>query len=120
MKAAEFALVVAKATGSTITAVYFRETRQATPVSRVSDVTDTHRAAFRKLDQIAAFHGVDIDKVVSAGSSPELAILRHARRGRFNLIILGVSRRAGEDLSYGTVADTLLETADRSFVFVET
>lgn len=120
MKAAEFALVVAKATGSTITAVYFRDSKQATLVSRVSDVSDPHRAAFRKLDQIASFHGIDIDKVVSTGSSPELAILKHARRGRFNLIILGVSRRAGEDLSYGTVADTLLETADRSFVFVET
>jgi len=31
----------------------------------------------------------------------------------------GVNRRAGADLSYGTVAETLLETAHRSVVFVE-
>ncbi len=49
--------------------------------------------------------------------APELSILSHARRGRHNLIILGVGRRAGEGLSFGAIAGTLLETSDRSLVF---
>lgn len=54
------------------------------------------------------------------GPSPELSILRHARSGKYNLIVLGVSKRASGSLSYGSVADTLLQTADRSCVFIET
>jgi nucleotide-binding universal stress UspA family protein len=61
-----------------------------------------------------------VEKIVQEGNSPELAILRQARKGRYNLIVLGVSRRAGKRLSYGRIADTLVETADRSFILVET
>ncbi|WP_348651627.1 cation:proton antiporter [Rhizobium sp. BG6] len=120
MKSAEFACVIAKASGAAISAVYFQEPGQAVSLSRVSDTGNVHRAAFHRIDQIAGFYGVEVEKVVSQGPSPELAILTHARKGKFNLIILGVSRRTGTILSYGTIADTLLETADRSFVFIET
>jgi Kef-type K+ transport system membrane component KefB/nucleotide-binding universal stress UspA family protein len=120
MKAAEFAFVVGKASGADITAVYFRDPSLAALPSRVSDTSNAHRAAFHQLDEIASFYDVEVEKVASQGSSPELAILKHARNGRFNLIVLGVSKRAGDNLSYGAVADTLLETADRSVVFIET
>ncbi|CAN7733094.1 universal stress protein [Rhizobium sp. LjRoot98] len=120
MNASEFAFVIARATGCAITAVYVREPTQTTPVPRVSDSRNAHLAAFQELDQIAAYYEVKVEKYVQDGSSPEIAILKQAREGRFNLIVLGVSRRVGKKLSYGTVADTLLETADRSFVFIET
>jgi nucleotide-binding universal stress UspA family protein len=119
LNAAEFAFVIAKATGASIAAVYFKDPAQAASLSRVSDTSGVQQSAFEQLDQIASFYGLPVEKVTSQEGSPELAILKHARRGRFNLIILGVNRRAGSDLSYGTVADTLLETADRSVVFVE-
>jgi len=120
LRAAEFALVIAKATGAATTAVYFRDPKEAVSPSRVSDTGNAHRAAFEQLDRVASFYEVEVEKVAPQASVPELAILRHARSGRFDLIILGVSRRAGKELSYGTVADTLAGTADRSFVFVET
>ncbi len=119
LNAAEFAFVIAKATGGSIAAVYFKDPAQAASLSRVSDTSGVQQSAFEQLDQIAEFYGLPLEKVTSQQASPELAILKHARRGRFNLIILGVNRRAGADLSYGTVADTLLETADRSVVFIE-
>ncbi len=119
LNAAEFAFVIAKATGGSIAAVYFKDPAQAASLSRVSDTSGVQQSAFAQLDQIAEFYGLPLEKVTSQQGSPELAILKHARRGRFNLIILGVNRRAGADLSYGTVADTLLETADRSVVFIE-
>ncbi|XAZ25993.1 cation:proton antiporter (plasmid) [Sinorhizobium sp. B11] len=120
LRAAEFALVIAKATGAATTAVYFRDPKEAASPSRVSDLGNAHRAAFQQLDRIASFYEVEVEKVAPQASVPELAILRHARSGRFDLIILGVSRRAGKEVSYGSVADTLAGTADRSFVFVET
>jgi nucleotide-binding universal stress UspA family protein len=51
---------------------------------------------------------------ISAGD----AILRQARRGKHNLIVLGVSRRPGKALSFGELATALLESSDRSLMFV--
>jgi Kef-type K+ transport system membrane component KefB/nucleotide-binding universal stress UspA family protein len=50
--------------------------------------------------------------------SPEDAILREARLGDHDLILLGVSRRPGERLSFGELADGLLESSDRSLFFL--
>ncbi|MGA1801837.1 cation:proton antiporter [Rhizobium sp. HT1-10] len=119
-RAAELAFVIAKATGCRITVLYIREPHQMRSLPRVSDSSNAHVAAFKKIDEIALYNGVKVRKIVQEGSAPELSILRHARRGNYSLIVLGVSRRAGERLSYGAIADTLLETADRSFVFFET
>jgi nucleotide-binding universal stress UspA family protein len=119
-RAAEFALVIAKATGAKIAVIYIREPQQVSVAPRVSDISNAHVAAFKRIDEIASYSDVAVEKIIQESGSPELSILRHARKGRFNLIILGVSRRAGERLSYGSIADTLLETADRSFVLVET
>jgi nucleotide-binding universal stress UspA family protein len=119
-RAAELAFVIAKATECQISVLYIREPQQIRSLPRVSDASNAHVAAFKKIDEIARYNGVKVRKIVQEGSAPELSILRHARKGDYNLIVLGVSRRAGERLSYGAIADTLLETADRSFVFFET
>ncbi|OWO94900.1 potassium transporter [Rhizobium esperanzae] len=120
MRAAEFALVVAKASGAHVAAIYIREPQQASLAPRVSDIANAHLAAFRKIDEIASYNDISVEKITQSSGAPDLSILRQARRGRFNLIVLGVSRRAGEMLSYGPIADTLLEAADRSFILVET
>ena len=78
MKSAEFACVIAKASGAAISAVYFQDPGQATSLSRVSDTDNIRRSAFQRLDQIADCYGASIKQVVSRGSSPDLAIL-HAR-----------------------------------------
>ena len=50
--------------------------------------------------------------------SAEDAILRQARRVRSDLVVLGVSRRPGKTLSFGELATALLESSDRSLMFV--
>jgi nucleotide-binding universal stress UspA family protein len=50
--------------------------------------------------------------------SPEDAILREARLGGRDVILLGVSRRPGEKLSFGELAAALLESSDRSLIFL--
>ncbi len=119
-RAAELAFVIAKATECQISVLYIREPQQIRSLPRVSDASNAHVAAFKKIDEIALYNGVKVRKIVQEGAAPELSILRHARKGDYNLIVLGVSRRAGDRLSYGAIADTLLEAADRSFVFFET
>jgi nucleotide-binding universal stress UspA family protein len=50
--------------------------------------------------------------------SPEDAILRQARLGHYNLIVLGVGRPAGEALFFGKVAAAVLENSNCSILFV--
>lgn len=119
-RAAEFALMIAKATGAEVAVIYIREPQQISSAPRVSDVSNAHVAAFEKIDEIASYSEISVEKITEQSGAPELSILQQARKGRFNLIILGVSRRAGDRLSYGTIADTLLDTADRSFILIET
>ncbi|MDL2408622.1 cation:proton antiporter [Rhizobium calliandrae] len=120
IKAAEFAFLIAKVTGCSISVLYIEEAMQARMHPRLSDNRYGHLEAFERIDQIARFNGVAVEKIVQEGSSPELSILRQSRKGGYDLIVLGVSRRAAPRLSYGRIPDTLVEAADRSFILVET
>jgi Kef-type K+ transport system membrane component KefB/nucleotide-binding universal stress UspA family protein len=119
-RAAEFASVLARAAGAKMSVIFVEENQKATSRPRLSDAPNLHEDTFRKIDEISRFHGVEVTKLVHEGASPELAILRRARRERFNLIVMGVSRREGDRLSYGGIADTLMETSGVSLVLVET
>ncbi len=118
-RAAEFAFALSKASGGHC-AVMFIEERQRAGVSRITDQGKNQADPFRQVDAVAAYYDVKPEKFVRQGSSPELDILRYARSGNYNLIVLGVSRRLGATLSYGEIADTLLGTSDRSCLLVET
>lgn len=119
-RAAEFAFALSKASGGHCAVMFVEEQPTRSGVSRVSDQGRGQGDPFRQVDAAAAYYGIKPEKLVRQGSSPELDILRCARSGNFNLIVVGVSRRSGERLSYGDIADTLLATADRSCLLVET
>jgi Kef-type K+ transport system membrane component KefB/nucleotide-binding universal stress UspA family protein len=119
-RAVEFACVLAKAAGGALSAIFVEENSDQSLRPRVSDSANLHEETFKKIDAIGKFHAVEVDKLVHEGGSPELAILRRARRARFNLIVMGVSRREGERLSYGTIADAVMETSGISLILVET
>ncbi|NTJ68261.1 universal stress protein [Agrobacterium rhizogenes] len=120
IRAAEFGIAIAKAANAHCALLLIIEPRQASAIPRISDRGNDHRDILNKVGAIADYYGVQVEKVVQQGPSPELSILRHARGGGYNLIVLGVSKRASGSLSYGSVADTLLQTADRSCIFIET
>lgn len=120
IRAAEFGIAISKAAGAECAVILIEEPRQASAAPRVSDEGSSRDEVFRKIEAIADYYDMKPEKIVQTGASPELAILRQARLGGYNIIVLGVSRRASETLSYGDVADTLANTADRSCIFVET
>jgi Kef-type K+ transport system membrane component KefB/nucleotide-binding universal stress UspA family protein len=119
-RAAEFAAILAKANGCQAAALYINEPAKARSLPRARDIAGFHREAFSRVDDIANFYDVEIDKIVQTGKSAELSILKQARRGRYNLIVIGVSRREGKNLSYGAIADALLKATDNSVIFLET
>jgi Kef-type K+ transport system membrane component KefB/nucleotide-binding universal stress UspA family protein len=114
MRAIEFASLIAQASGGTVAAI---------AVAREGDEEHSGpqlEAMFAHVREIGRHYEVDVKTIAGAGGRRELAILTHARRGRYNLIVLGVGRRAGDRLSLGSLADTLVETSDRSLALVIT
>ena len=120
IRAVEFACALASAAKSAVAVIYIVEANESQERPRFGRDANKHVSAFARVDEIAEQMNVKITKTLQEGNSAEVAILRHARRGRYNLIVTGVSRRTGERLSYGRIADNLLDAADRSIVFIET
>jgi len=75
-------------------------------------------AVLKDIVRIADQYDVRVRTAVRENASPAKAILEQARRGRQNLIVMGVSRRPGETLSFGEVAEGVLENSERSVLFV--
>lgn len=124
LRAADFAIALAKAAEAHCAVILIEEPRRMSKAPRVSDDVN-YRGNYRdeifgKIDAIADYYEIELEKIAQQDVSPELAILRQARSGGYDLILLGVSRRASDGLSYGEVADTLQNTSDRSCVFIET
>jgi Kef-type K+ transport system membrane component KefB/nucleotide-binding universal stress UspA family protein len=120
IRAVEFGCAIARSSGAAVAVIYILERNEAEQRPRFGRDASGHEAAFERVDEIAEQTGVKITKTLQEGNSAEVAILRHARRGRYNLLVVGVSRRAGDRISYGRIADNLLDAADRSIVFIET
>jgi Kef-type K+ transport system membrane component KefB len=115
MRAVELASLIGQATGADVAAIYVQVAEDAGERPRAS-----MDEVFEHVREIGKHYDIDIRTTSGARGSRELAILTQARRGRYNLIMLGVARRAGETLSFGSLADTLLETSDRSLAFFVT
>ncbi|HVX80762.1 MAG TPA: cation:proton antiporter [Devosiaceae bacterium] len=113
LRAVELASLLAKAGGGAVAAIYHpTEDDAARPNHR--------EALFEHVREIGKHFEIEVRTLVGSGASRELSILAVARRGRYNLLLLGVGRRAGDTLSLGTLADVLVETSDRSLLFFVT
>jgi nucleotide-binding universal stress UspA family protein len=121
-RATEVALAIAKMSNSQMTALYVLGTVGLSATQRrLRRLTRTHRyeeAVLKDIVELAAREGRSIRTTLRLDVSPEDAILRQARLGHHNLIVLGVGRPAGETLFFGEVAAAILENSDCSILFV--
>jgi K+:H+ antiporter len=121
-RAAEVALALIRPGDNPMTALYVlgtvglgaaqRRLRSPTPTRRHEE------AVLKEIVDIADRHGRSIRTALRLDIAPENAILRQARLGDYNLIVMGVGRPAGETLFFGRVAAAVLEHSDRSILFV--
>ena len=118
-RGAEAALRLARAAGAPVTAL-FVASPTATDATRRGSLQpkEDNAALLREIVRLGEQYGVSIKTAMRVNIAPADAILRQARLGDHNLIVMGVSRRPGEALSFGDVAAAVLESADRSLVFV--
>jgi Kef-type K+ transport system membrane component KefB/nucleotide-binding universal stress UspA family protein len=72
----------------------------------------------RHIVGLADGYGVLLRTATRVDLAAEDAILRQARLGGHNLIVMGVTRRPGESLFFGNVATAILESSERSILFV--
>jgi len=121
-RTAEVALAIAKMSNSPMTALYVLGTvGLGAAQRRLRRPTTTHHyeeAVLKDIVELADREGRSIRTALRLDVSPEDAILRQARLGRYNLIVLGVGRPAGDTLFFGKVAAVVLENADCSILFV--
>jgi Kef-type K+ transport system membrane component KefB/nucleotide-binding universal stress UspA family protein len=121
-RAAEVALTMARTSESPMTALYVlsavglggakRRLRRPTPSRRYEE------AVLKEIVDLADRYGRSIRTALRLDISPEDAILRQSRLGRYNVIVMGVSRPAGDALFFGKVAAAILENSDHSILFV--
>jgi Kef-type K+ transport system membrane component KefB/nucleotide-binding universal stress UspA family protein len=121
-RAAEVALAMVRTSDSPMTALYVlsavglggmqRRLRRPTPSRRYEE------AVLKEIVDLADRHGRSIRTALRLDVSPEDAILRQARLGRYNLIVMGVGRPAGDTLFFGKVATAVLENSNHSILFV--
>jgi Kef-type K+ transport system membrane component KefB/nucleotide-binding universal stress UspA family protein len=121
-RAAEVALALTRHGDRLITAFYVLSTTGLGAAQRrLRHPTPTHRheeSVLKDIVELADRHGQSIRTALRLNVAPEDAILRQARLGRYNLIVMGVGRPAGKTLFFGKVAAAVLERCDRSMLFV--
>lgn len=115
-RGAEFALALAAAARGSVTALAVEESAHATR-PRTPRLADSGEAVRAELAAMADHYGVKLDTLVRTSPSAETAILHAARQGRYDLIVLGVGRRAGAGLAFGHVSEALLAMSERSLLF---
>lgn len=78
------------------------------------------QAIVEDISAMAEHYDVKAEVTVRAGGTPATAILEDAKRSEDTLIVIGVNRRPGSELSFGHTAAALLEHSPASVVFVAT
>jgi Kef-type K+ transport system membrane component KefB/nucleotide-binding universal stress UspA family protein len=121
-RAAEVGLAMARTSRSPMTALYVlsavglgganRRLRRPTPSRRYEE------AVLKEIVDLADRYGQSIRTALRVDVSPEDAILRQARLGRYNLIVMGVGRPAGDTLFFGKIAAAVLENSSHSIIFI--
>ena len=122
-RGAEVAVVLAQASRAPVTVLHF-ETGQPTPSSwqrqfgAVVAPMSGEDAVIREIVRLGEPYGVDVKRAASRIGTSQEAIFQQIKRGEHNLVVMGVSPRPGDRLSFGAVAVVLLEHAECSLLFV--
>lgn len=121
-RAAEVAVALARANDVPITALYVSSTH-ANPEARRRDrrATPSRRyeeAILKDVVALAERYDTEARTSLQVDVAPEEAILRSARNGRHNLVVMGVNRHSGDTLFFGNVAAAILQQSKASILFI--
>jgi Kef-type K+ transport system membrane component KefB/nucleotide-binding universal stress UspA family protein len=121
-RAAEVAITIGRACKVPVTALYVsnRKPNGGGRARRSLRTRQHEQAILKDMVELADRYDFEIKTAVAASVSPDKAIVTAAKRSGHDLIVMGVSRRTGETLDFGDTAAAVMETAERSILFVAT
>ena len=117
-RGAEVAIMLARATDAQVVALYVASGIDKRARQYGFGGTRRGESILKDIVNLGEQHGVVIKTMIRADIAPEDAILRQARLGRHNLIVMGVTRRLAATLTFGKVASAVLDSSDRSLLYV--
>jgi nucleotide-binding universal stress UspA family protein len=120
-RAVEVAFAIARSNGARVTALYVTSGTQSVQRKRRRRSSATHRneeAVLKEITELADRYDTKVRTTMRVDITANKAILKEAERGKFELIILGVTHRSGETLSFGDTAAAVLESSDVSALFI--
>jgi Kef-type K+ transport system membrane component KefB/nucleotide-binding universal stress UspA family protein len=117
--AAEVAFVIAHASKAPVTILYVAQRAPAGKNKRRGIRTRRHEQAILKdIAALAEGYGVSFRTAVLADIAADEAILRESERAKHNLIVMGASRRPGDNLFFGETTAAVLEKSKASLMVV--
>lgn len=118
--ALEVAAALAAATEGRVTALHVsnaQRSKRGFSLDRLRSI-ENQELVLKDAAALAEEHGAEARTMISSNAAPEDSILRYAKRARYDLVVMGVSKRPGDRLYFGEVAASLLEKAERSLLLV--
>ena len=117
-RGAEVGLALARATNAPAMALHVAGSVAKPARRRFGRSRRGEDEILRHIVGLADGYGVPLRTTTRVDLAAEDAILRQARLGGHNLIVMGVTRRPGKSLFFGNVATAILESSERSILFV--
>jgi Kef-type K+ transport system membrane component KefB/nucleotide-binding universal stress UspA family protein len=120
-RAAEIALSLGRVCGCPITALYVANTgsNAGRPQKRRRMRERRHeQAILKEIVEMADRYDIKIETAMRADIAPDEAILTQAKKGRHDLIVMGVNRRPGDTLFFGDTAAAVFENSSASCLFL--
>jgi nucleotide-binding universal stress UspA family protein len=115
-RAAEVAVAIGRAAEAPVTALYVSSLQSPRKRAGVLRPRAREQAILKDMVDLADRHDLDIRTKVRSDVAPHQAVVAEA--ARYNLIIMGVSRRPGDALFFGETAAGILEHSPASVMFV--
>lgn len=118
-RAAEVAVALARANDVPVTALYVSSAVEGQVRRTRASVSRRHEEEILKdVALLAERYDTEARTSVLVDGHPDEAILKVAKRGRHNLIVMGVHRRPGETMFFGNVVLSVLQKSEASVLLV--
>jgi Kef-type K+ transport system membrane component KefB/nucleotide-binding universal stress UspA family protein len=120
---AELAIALAQGSRGSVTALHVagpttREKRWGVRFSAALAPDNGADATIQDIIDLGKAYGIQVKGTIRSRRTAENAIIREARGGSYDLLVMGVSPRPGEQLFFGEVPADLLERAPCSLLFL--
>jgi nucleotide-binding universal stress UspA family protein len=121
---AELAVALAQGSRGTVTALHvagpssIERPRWGLRLSTALAPDSSADATIQEVIDLGRAYGVEVKGTIRSRRTAENAIIREIRGGAYDLLVMGVSPRPGDQLFFGEVPADLLERSPCSLVFV--